>query len=74
MHTYETCLISVSGKVSIVPSARYFSDSAAIRAARGLCTHGELAQVWRGDVCIHNESPGQIPYRIFESSASPLRS
>ena len=74
MHTYETCLISISGKVSVFLSANYFSDAAAIHAAHGFCKHGELVQVWRDDVCIHNEDLGQLPHRIFESSGSPLRS
>ena len=65
MHTYETCLISVSGKVSVFVSANYFSDSAAINAAHGMCRHGELAQVWRDDVCIHNETIAQRTHREF---------
>ncbi|MES2253883.1 MAG: hypothetical protein V4559_02435 [Pseudomonadota bacterium] len=66
MHTYETCLIGVSGKVSIFVSASHFSDSAAIHAAHGMCKHGELAQIWRDDVCIHNDTIAQK--RIGSSS------
>jgi hypothetical protein len=56
MRTYETCLIGISGKVSVFVSASYFSDSAAINAAHGMCRHGELAQIWREDVCILNDT------------------
>jgi hypothetical protein len=59
MRTYETCLISMSGKVTVYLSALYFSDTAAIHAARGLCKHGELIQIWRDDVCIHSDGIGQ---------------
>jgi hypothetical protein len=55
MQSYETCLISISGKISLFALSDYFSDAAAIRAARHMCTHGELAQVWRGDVCIYKD-------------------
>lgn len=58
MHSYETCLISISGKVSLFSLSDSFSDAAAIHAAQHMCTHGELAQVWRGDTCIYN---GSIP-------------
>jgi hypothetical protein len=75
MHAYETCLISMSGKVSLFTSASYFSDSAAIRDARRLCKYGELIQVWRDGVCIHNEGISEIaPRRVFESANPPLRS
>jgi hypothetical protein len=74
MHTYETCLISVSGKVSVYLSANYFSDAAAVHAARGLCKYGELVQVWRDDVCIHNDGISHIAQQVFEGSSSPLRS
>jgi hypothetical protein len=74
MHTYETCLISMSGKVSLFASVSYFSDSAAIHAAHDMCRHGELAQVWRGDVCIHNDTIVHKTRRGFGSSRPPLSS
>ena len=74
MHSYETCLISMSGKVSLFVSASYFSDSAAVHAAHGMCRHGELAQVWRDDVCIHNDTIMHKTRRAFESSGPPMSS
>jgi hypothetical protein len=74
MHTYETCLISVSGRVSLFLSASYFSDSAAIHAARSLCKYGELVQIWRDDVCIHNDDISHLAHQVFEGSSPPLRS
>ena len=74
MRTYETCLLSLSGKVSLFASAPYFNDSAAIDAAQGLCRHGELAQVWRDNVCIHNDGISRLTRWDFESASLPLRS
>jgi len=74
MHSYETCLISMSGKVSLFVSASYFSDSAAVHAAHGMCRHGELAQVWRDDVCIHNDTIVHKTRRAFEGSGLPMSS
>ena len=71
MQSYETCLISISGKVSLFALADYFSDAAAIHAARHMCTHGELAQVWRGDVCIHNDT---IPTGCIENPRGTIPS
>ena len=71
MHTYETCLISMSGKVSLFVSASYFSDSAAIHAAHGMCRNGELVQVWRDNVCIHTDTIMHKTRRAFEGSSPP---
>jgi hypothetical protein len=71
MRTYETCLISMSGKVTVYLSALYFSDTAAIHAARGLCKHGELIQIWRDDVCIHSDGIGHLTRRVLESAHRP---
>jgi hypothetical protein len=65
MQSYETCLISISGKVSLFSLSDYFSDAAAIRAAQHMCTHGELAQVWRGDVCIYKDN---IPPEVLPNT------
>jgi hypothetical protein len=55
MQEYETCLLSLSGRISLITGSRYFSDAAAIRAAQRLCRNGELAQVWRGEDCVYDE-------------------
>jgi len=65
MQSYETCLIGVSGKVSLFALSRYFSDAAAVRAARHMCLHGEMVQIWRGDICIHNDC---IPIRAMQNT------
>jgi hypothetical protein len=70
MRTYETCLISISGRVSLFSSSSYFSDAAAVRAARQMCKHGELVQVWCGDVCIHNDTIMPKTKRGSEGPAS----
>ena len=70
MRTYETCLITIAGKVSLFSSARYFSDAAAIHAARQMCKHGEFIQIWRGDVCIHNDTIMPKTKRGSEGPAS----
>ena len=72
MRSYETCLVSISGKVSLFSSSSYFSDAAAIRAARQMCKHGELVQVWRGDVCIHNDTI--LPKKVKGGSEGPTSS
>jgi hypothetical protein len=58
MQEYEACLLSLSGKISLIANLRYFSDAAAIRAAHRLSRHGELVQVWRGDQCVYDENLG----------------
>lgn len=58
MQNYEICLLSLAGKPSLQASAAYFSDAAAIRAAKLMCRNGELAQVWRGEQCVYDENLG----------------
>jgi hypothetical protein len=45
------------GAVTLISHGSYLSDSGAIRAAKSLCRDGELAEVWRGDICVFSACP-----------------
>jgi len=47
------------GAVTLISYGSYLSDSGAIRAAKSLCRDGELAEVWRGDICVFSACPKQ---------------
>ena len=57
MHEYETRIIGNNGKVSLIAVAIQFSDFAAIRAGRKLCSTGQSVEVWRDDICVYSERP-----------------
>jgi hypothetical protein len=57
MQEYETTLTS-HGALSLLTVERYFSDAAAIHAAKKLRKNNqEKVEVWRGDVCVYAETP-----------------
>jgi hypothetical protein len=57
MRDYEICLINLHGAPSLFFMERYFSDAAAIHAAKHLCKEGEVVEVWRMDIRIYAEAP-----------------
>jgi hypothetical protein len=54
---YECRIITPSGAVTLISYGSFISDFGATRAAKSLCRDGELAEVWRGDLCVYSESP-----------------
>jgi hypothetical protein len=57
MQSYDTKIVGRSGTVSLQFAENYFSDFAAIRAAKKICGNRDTVEVWRGDVCIYSERP-----------------
>ena len=61
MRNYETKILKRSGALSLQFAENYFSDFAAIRAAKKLCSDGgDTVEVWRDEVCIYSERPKPI--------------
>ena len=55
MRQYESRIIGPKGAVALISHGSHQTDSSAIGAAKQLCRKGDLAEVWRGDVCVYSE-------------------
>ena len=70
MQQYETRLTS-RGALSLFVFDTYFSDAAAIRAAKNLWKHGEAIEVWRGDVCVFADAHREVAVLPWPISLPP---
>jgi hypothetical protein len=57
MRLYESRIIGPTGAATLISHGDHLNDASAIGAAKALCREGELAEVWRGEVCIYNKRP-----------------
>src|SRR3954470_16258335 len=56
MHQYGFRITKADGALSLFSVESYFSNSAAIHAARKLHKKGHTLEVWRDDTCIYSET------------------
>jgi hypothetical protein len=70
MQEYETRIIGNNGKVSLIAVATQFSDFAAIRAGRKLCSTGQSVEVWREDICVYSERPKKPIAPVWSGKAA----